>query len=607
MMVVALLATSVIGAVAAAPSVAQAWSCNCLRPNLTVAGSAYAGRSMTLFYELTNDSDETWTDIRASVTLPEGVTFNYTWGASNDSYDPATRTVTAEPRFWSNDGSNTAGPGAQTDWVISVDLDETLANTTTEFPFEATYVDSTGLERAFLNTLSVDVLKPGEDFDYRTELTFTPTSTDYNGTSVLTAKVYNDGPGKGGDVFAEIYFDEDLTLTSDLPDGCTDYGIGSNGYNIDCTEEVPEGGSDVGLIASWSFTLKAPEAPLPVALESDTFEATLGLGCSTSGAAGNDEIDEDNNSDSAILAVPLATTGQLAVVRNLPIFVDQPGVTTNPTAGRSMSSSVDVFNVGTAAVTGPVTVVIAPTAGFTPTSISATSEDSTTPAPSCVLATLTCTFSQFGPGLTGRIVLAGDLAPTIADGSEFSSSVTVSADGFDPDTDTATTTISAVAEGFISISSVTNAEPGAEVAFGVTSANAGPSTMADPMATISVPEGVTIVDLPENCTQSGNTLTCTLGDSLDAEQDFTFNFVAGLPDAVGDFKVEAVLSSSTPLAETSSLDNDHVVVTDLIAEDGALPYTGSNSTMLALVGGGLALGGLILVRATGTVARRRND
>lgn len=607
MMVVALLTTSVVGAVAATPSVAQAWSCDCLRPRLFVDSTPYAGKSASLVYELTNDSDQTWSDIRTSVTLPAGFTFNYSWGANNESYDPATRTVTGDPRFWSDGGSNTAGPGAQTDWVISVNIDETLADTTASFPFKVTYVDSTGLERSTRNALSVDVLKPGEDFDYRTELTFSPSSTDYDGSSTLTAKVYNDGPGKGGTVYAEIYFNEDLTLTSDVPDECTDYGIGWNGRNIDCTQEVPEGGSDVGLIATWTFTLKAPSAPLPVDVDTETFEATLELGCSTSGAIGNDEINEENNSDSAILAVPPSPVGELAVVRNLPAFVDQPGVTTNPTAGRSMTSTVDVFNVGSAVVTGPITVVIAPTGGFTPTSISATSEDSTTPAPSCVLATLTCTFSQFGPGLTGRIVLTGDLAATIPDGTEFSSSVTVSADGFDPATDTDTTTISALAEGFISISSVTNAEPGAEVTFGVITSNAGPSTMAVPVATITLPEGVTIVDLPENCNQSGNTLTCTLGDSLDPEAEYSFVFVAGLPDEVGDFQVIATLSSSTPLAETSSLDNDHVVVTDLVVEDGALPYTGSNSTMLALVGGALALGGLILVRATGTVARRRND
>ncbi|NCY17167.1 MAG: LPXTG cell wall anchor domain-containing protein, partial [Actinobacteria bacterium] len=48
-------------------------------------------------------------------------------------------------------------------------------------------------------------------------------------------------------------------------------------------------------------------------------------------------------------------------------------------------------------------------------------------------------------------------------------------------------------------------------------------------------------------------------------------------------------------------------VTDLV-EAGALPYTGSNSGTLALVGAGLALGGLMLVSATGMIAtRRRND
>jgi len=615
MVLAALMATSVVGAVAATPSVAQAWSCNCLRPSLSVNGSAYGGQTAIVVYEVTNDSNQAWTDIRTSMTLPEGVTFNWAWGASNDSYDPATRTVAAEPRFSGDGGSNTAGPGAQTDWVISVDLDDALAGATVSFPFEATYVDSAGLERSFLNTLPVNVLEPGEDFDYRTELTFTPASTDHDGTSSLIAKVYNDGPGKGGTVYAEIYFDETLILTSDLPDGCTDYGAGSNGYNIECDQEVPEGGAPPGLVASWTFTLKAPEAPIAASAEFETFEATLDLGCSTSGSSGNKEIDEENNSDSAILTVPRPSTGQLEVVRNLPAYVDEPGVTTNPTAGRSMSSSVDVFNVGAAAVTGPIAVAITPTVGFTPTSITATSEDSATPAPSCVLATLTCTFAQLGDGLRGRILIVGDLAPTIANGTSFSSSVSASAIGFDTATDTDTTKIAALAEGNITVSSVTNASPGEQVSYGVTVSNGGPSTMTNPVVTLTLPAGMTIVDLPDICTQSGTTVTCTLGESLDPEQEYSFGFTAGLPDEVGDFQVIATLSSDTPLAGASVTDADHLVatattVTDLGVEasDGVLPYTGANSTMLVLVGGGLALGGLLLVSATGMLGtRRRND
>ena len=193
--------------------------------------------------------------------------------------------------------------------------------------------------------------------------------------------------------------------------------------------------------------------------------------------------------------------------------------------------------------------------------------------------------------------------------------MTVSADGFDPDTDTDTTTISALAEGFISIGSVTHAKPGDEVDYTVTASNAGPSTMFSPVATLTLPAGMTIVNLPDNCTQSGNTLTCTLGESLDPEQDYSFGFTAGLPDEVGDHTITATLSSSTPLAEASATEADHLVatattVTDLGVEesDDVLPYTGSNSTMLVLVGGGLALGGLILVSATGMLAtRRRND
>ncbi len=618
MVVVALRATSVVGAVAATPVVAQAqaWSCNCVKTNVSIDGDAYPGRGIWMNFDWTNDSDRTWTNARMSVIFPEGVELEWSnW--EDQSYDPATRTLTGTPSFW-NDGvfSDTIHPWAENSQYFEVTFDESLVGTRVNILNVASYVSPDGTPSSNRNGLYVDVQEKAVDFDYRTETRFTPDSSDYSGTSTLTSKVYNDGPGRGGQVEAEIYFDGALTLVSDVPDGCRDYGVNWRGMrNIDCTQEVPEGGADVGLVASWSFTVTIPDAPIAADVATETYEAETGLGCSTSGVSGSEDSNDENNSDSAILTVPPSPVGRLAVVRNLPASIDKPGITTNPTAGRSMTSSVDVFNAGDAAITGPISVVIDPMPGFTPTSITATSEDSTTPVPDCDLATLTCTFSQLGDGLRARIVIVGDLAPTIVDGTEFSSSVTVSATGYDPASDTGSTTISALAEGIVSITSVTHAAPGEEVSYDVTVVNAGPSTMLSPVVTVTLPTGMTIVSLPDNCTQSGNTLTCTLGESLDPETDVSFGFTAGLPDEVGDHTITATLSSSTPLAEASATEADHLVatattVTDLGVEesDDVLPYTGSNSTMLVLVGGGLALGGLILVSATGMLAtRRRND
>jgi uncharacterized repeat protein (TIGR01451 family) len=614
MVVAALMATSVVGAVAATPSVASALSCDCVKTSLTPDGVAYGGDERSLSFIWNNDSDQTWTDAKMSVTLPAGIDLNYSpW--NNENYDPATRTVTGEPRFWNGSSlSNTLEPWTQDAERLWVDVDPSIAGTTVALRYEATFVDSTGLKRTNINVLNLDVLERGADFDQRIEAAFSPASTDYEATSTLTVSVHNDGPGFSGSAYAEIDIDNELEITSAIPADCDLYE-GTYSHQLSCDELAPEGGFAPGLLATWTFTVKAPDAPLASAVESETFEANASLGCGTSGAAGGEEINEDNNEASALLTVPPAPAGNLAVVRNLPAFIDQPGIITNPTAGRSMTSSVDVYNTGNAAVDSAITVVIGPTAGFTPTSISATSEDSATPAPSCVLATLTCTFAQLGDGLRGRIVIAGDLAPTIANGTDFSSSVTASADGFDPATDTDTTKIAALAEGIITISSVSHASPGEQVDYTVSATNAGPSTMFSPVATLALPAGMTIVNLPDICTQSGNTLTCTLGESLDPEQEYSFGFTAGLPDEVGDHTITATLSSATPLADASVTDADHLVatattVTDLGVEesDDVLPYTGSNSTMLVLVGGGLALGGLILVSATGMLAtRRRND
>ena len=612
-MVVAILATSVVGAVAATPSAASAASCDCVIYRPALDGAPIADRGVYVDLNWINDSDREWTNARVSVSLPAGVEFE--WSTLDDeNYDPATRTLTGTPKFYGTGApTNTLSPWEQSTPYLWVHLDASLEGQSVTIRSTANFTSDDGTPGGIINRVTFDVLSTPADFDYRTETRFTPDSTNYSGTSTLTSKVYNDGPGRGGDVYAEIYFDEELTLVSDLPEGCREYDSWNGQKEIDCDQKVPDGGSTPGLVASWTFTLQAPDAPIAAAVDSETFEASTKLGCSTSGVAGSSELNEDNNSDSAILTVPTSPAGLLAVARNLPAYVDQPGVVTNPTAGRSMSSSVDVFNAGDATIGGPIIVTIAPMPGFTPTSITATSTDSTTPAPSCVLATLTCTFTQLGDGLRGRIVIVGDLAPTIADGTDFTSSVTASAAGFTTATDTATTKIAALAEGIITVSSVTNASPGQQVSYGVTVSNGGPSTMADPVATLTLPAGMTIVELPDICTQTGNTLVCTLPEPLDPEQQYSFGFTAELPDEVGDFQVIATLSSTTPLADASVTDADHLVatattVTDLVAEDGNLPYTGSNSGTLALVGAGLALGGLLLVSTTGRIAiRRRND
>lgn len=611
-MVVAILATSVVGAVAATPSAASAASCDCIIYRPALDGAPIASRGVYVDLNWINDSDREWTNARVSVDLPAGVEFE--WSTLDDeNYDPTTRTLTGLPKFYGSGApTNTLSPWEQSTPYLWVHLDASLEGQSVTIRSTANFTSNDGTPGGIINRVTFDVLSVPADFDYRTETRFTPDSTNYSGTTTLTSKVYNDGPGRGGDVYAEIYYDDELTLVSALPDGCREYDSWGGQKEIDCDQDVPDGGSTPGLVASWTFTLQAPDAPIPAPVDSETFEAMTKLGCSTSGVSGSEELNEDNNSDSAFLTVPASPAGLLAVARNLPAYVDQPGVVTNPTAGRSMSSSVDVFNAGDATIGGPIIVTIDPMPGFTPTSISATSTDGATPAPSCVLATLTCTFTQLGDGLRGRIVIVGDLAPTIADGTDFSSTVTASAAGFDSATDTDTTKIAALAEGNISVSSVTNASPGEQVSYGVTVSNGGPSTMTNPVVTLTLPAGMTIVELPDFCTQSGTTVTCTLPGSLDPEQEYSFGFTAGLPDEVGDFQVTASLSSDTPLADASITGADHSVatattVTDLV-EAGALPYTGSNSGTLALVGAGLALGGLMLVSATGMIAtRRRND
>lgn len=586
-LVVLLLATALVGIVHAAPR-AGAAECECVSTSVDTNDSYFPGY-VGYRFQWQNPNDVDITGVSVTFDLPTG--FEYAWGWPQASFDPSSQALTLLP-----DGVDTMYPWQETTGYVTLRADKALASSVQTIPYTVTSTDPQGVTHTRQESFTMVFATPAPSYDLRSTTEFSPRSANYGDTVTLTAKLYNDGPGNSGRTYVDIYFDEELTLISPVPADCTLYDEPYEGMRqLDCGGEI-----DVitpGLAETWTLTLQAPASSTK-----DHFVAETKIGCNSPvDRDGSDELDPSNDDSSAILTVPPVPTGQLAVVRNLPLFVDDPSVLTNPVAGESMSTSVDVFNAGDADVTGTITVAVAPTAGFTPTSISTDAAGS-----SCDLSTMTCTFAgPLTPGAKQRIVVVGALDPALADGSTFSSTATATASGFDPASDTASTTISARAEGVVDVSAVTRATPNEEVTVEVTAGDAGPSSMADPVATVTIPSGVRIVSAPDNCTEGGSTLTCPLGDSLAPQEDTSFSFVAGLPDEVGSFDMAVSLSSSTPLAAGSIDSATHTVATDLADGSGVLPYTGSESTNLALVGGVLALTGVAVVGSTSLVRTRR--
>ena len=591
-LVLLLLSTVLVSIVGAAPR-AGADECECVSVGFEVSEKNFPTATGVMLH-WQNPNDVTLTGVSVTMTLPVGIQFGYQW-PGDGSYDPSSRTATVTP-----DGVDTMSPWQGHDTYINLITDTSVVGSVQTIPYIVTSTDSQGVVHTRQESFTIPFPTPAPPFDLRTTTELSPRSTNYSGTTTLTSKLYNDGPGNVGPTYIEIHFDAELTITSALPADCTlsDY-VYDGMRSMECGGEVEL--VTPGLAGTWTITFQAPASSTK-----DFFVVETAVGCSSvSFDDGSFESNWRNDDSSAILTVPPIPAGQLAVVRNLPLSVDDPDAVTNPVAGSPIITSVDVFNAGDADVTGTITVAVAPTVGFTPTSIASDAAGS-----SCDLATMTCTFpGPLTPGAKQRIIVEGDLDPALADGSRFSSTASATATGFDTASDTASTTISARAEGVVGVSSATRATPNEDITVEVTAGDAGPSSMADPVATVTLPSGVRIVSAPDTCTESGSTLSCTLGDALAPREDVTFAFVAGLPDEVGSFDMEVSLSSSTPLAPGSIATATHTVATDLVEESSdVLPYTGSESGNIAIVGAALALGGLLLVSATSVIAtRRRND
>lgn len=158
------------------------------------------------------------------------------------------------------------------------------------------------------------------------------------------------------------------------------------------------------------------------------------------------------------------------------------------------------------------------------------------------------------------------------------------------------------------------------VTFTLGVANTGPGAAADVELVDSLPDGLADAEATdERCTVVGSAISCSLGD-LPAGGEARSVTVTARPSATGPVVNTAVASSSSPLADASTLEAA-VTVTAVAASDpgasnpgggsgeggdvpgGTLPTTGGQPPMMAAVVGGL----LLLLGIVAILSRRRRS
>jgi uncharacterized repeat protein (TIGR01451 family) len=139
---------------------------------------------------------------------------------------------------------------------------------------------------------------------------------------------------------------------------------------------------------------------------------------------------------------------------------------------------------------------------------------------------------------------------------------------------------------------------GDTVTYTLTVTNLGPDDARDVVVTDELPDGVTVVSLPDECDLDGSTLTCAVGDvaagdSLSLEVEVTI-------DDTGLFRNVASVDSQTPDPDPDNNDSSAQV---LVAS--TTPQTGTDVDRIIRTGSTLVIVGSVLVIAALQRRRRR--
>lgn len=404
--------------------------------------------------------------------------------------------------------------------------------------------------------------------DVKIQKGFTSGTIASAGTVTMYFVVTNLGPSTASNVTISDVVPSSLTISGALPAGCS---------------TAQSGGNTVLTCVINSMTLNQSET---ISLNVDAATTATPIEVFNTARISSASFDPNPVNDVAIapLSIRPDTTGALKIQK-----VSSPTATT---AGGKAGWIISVHNAGSSATSGPVTLSDPAVQGFTATSITvipAINNQGGDPTVTCTLgATPLCTFpSGINAGNSYTVVISGNLASTVGNGTVLTNTASLS----NGQSSSATITANNVADVVVLKELTTSAEAGVPLGYQVTVINAGPSAAVNTVITDTLPAGTTLLNIPSGCTNSGQTLTCSLG-TLATGSVTTLVYQVSIPDAGGTFTNLAVATSDTPFLDAITPEASVTVTIAGLAHTGSLAERLMPFGVLSVLLGSLILAGI---------------
>jgi uncharacterized repeat protein (TIGR01451 family) len=476
--------------------------------------SVNVGDQVDYRVQMSNGGGSATAAASVSDTLPANTTFvpgsillntgTNTVVVPDTAYNAGTRTISAT--FIGATG--TAGviePGSTVALYYSVTADTAAAGTTLLNTANVSSTDGLGTVDAFTTNETATPVDAAADVQIVKSAT---PSAAANGTITYTLVVENNGPSSASNVVVTDAVPAGATITSAA--GCT-----TSGQNVTCAVGTLANGASTTI----TITADAPDPTPSYALLINHAEVV---------ASTFDPNRTNNVSEAATVVEPLPPAL---------LEVTKTAITPTVNAGREAAVSILVTNVGVAS-TGSVTLTDTIPAGFTVTS-------ATPSTGSCTVgATVSCSLGVLAGTNTVRIVVEGTTDPSLAAGATLTDTAAAT-DGTLTAGDTATITIANSSRLVTTKDTLNTPQADEPLVYAIDVSNLGPSDAPNAVITDNLPAGLTVTGIPDECTLTGTTLTCSLG-TLAVGDIATIFYAAQVPVTGGTFtNTAAVTSDST--------------------------------------------------------------
>jgi uncharacterized repeat protein (TIGR01451 family) len=522
------------------------------------AGAVDVGETLTYVVAVTNEGGAATRNITITDAIPANTT--YVAGSASPSGTLSGSTLTLRP-------AGTGGvpgvlePGATAVVSFQVTVNSSAAQTTIRNTASVSSDNGLAVDNFTTNEVATPVNAAA---DVKLVKGF-PTGTLASGGIVTMYFVLtNLGPSTASNITLSDVIPAGLTLPANLPAGCS---------------SAISGGNTVLTCVQSSLALNQT-----VTISMDMTAATTVTPIQVFNTARISSASFDPNPVNDVAIAPLAiepdTTGFLKIKK-----VSGPSSTT---AGGKAGWIINVHNSGSTATSGQVTLSDPAVPGFTATNVTVTpaiNNQGSDPSVTCTLgATPLCTFpAGINAGNSYTITIAGTLSSTVGNGSVLTNTASLS----NGETSSATITANNVADVVVLKELTTPAEAGVPLGYQVTVINAGPSAAVNTVITDTLPAGTAIQNLPSGCTNSGQTLTCSLG-TLATASVTTLVYQVSIPESGGTFTNLAVATSYTPFLDAITPEASVTVTIPGLAVTGA-------SFSVAPLGIGLIGAGVMLM------------